>query len=106
MIVAAGLSAVVSVAAVGLPSQASFVTVMTPICLAVGAPLEALVLLMAVDSVPDAFRTVANVTGDIAVTAISSGAGRARRPLASALDQGGGGAQVGGSEPLAEPTEH
>jgi Na+/H+-dicarboxylate symporter len=76
MAIAAGLSAVVSIAAVGLPSQASFVTVMTPICLAVGAPLEALVLLMAVDSLPDAFRTVANVTGDIAVTAISSRAGR------------------------------
>jgi Na+/H+-dicarboxylate symporter len=106
MVVAAGLSAVVSIAAVGLPSQASFVTIMTPICLAVGAPLEALVLLMAVDSLPDAFRTVANVTGDIAVTAISSRAGRARRPPASAFQQGGGGAQVGGGEPLPESADH
>jgi Na+/H+-dicarboxylate symporter len=103
--VAAVLSALISVAAVGLPSQASFVTVMSPICLAVGAPLEALVLLMAVDSLPDAVRTVVNVTADIAVTAIS---GRAERGRASAggSQHGVGGAQIGGVEPLAEPAEH
>ena len=69
---AALLSATVSFAATGLPSQSSFVTLMSPICLAVGAPLQALVLLMAVDSLPDAFRSVANVTADIAVTTISA----------------------------------
>jgi Na+/H+-dicarboxylate symporter len=89
MVIAAVLSALVSVAAVGLPSQASFVTVMSPICLAVGAPLQALVLLMAVDSLPDAFRTVANVTADIAVTAISGRSPRRRTPpdLAARLNE-------------------
>jgi len=75
---AAVLSATVSFAATGLPSQSSFVTLMSPICLAVGAPLQALVLLLAVDSLPDAFRSVANVTADIAVTTIS--ARRAAKP--------------------------
>ncbi|THD60572.1 cation:dicarboxylase symporter family transporter [Phenylobacterium sp.] len=89
--IAAVLSALISLAAVGLPSQASFVTVMSPICLAVGAPLEALVLLMAVDSLPDAVRTVVNVTADISVTAISDRWRKA--PASAALGQEG----VGGS---------
>ncbi|CAN5193167.1 dicarboxylate/amino acid:cation symporter [soil metagenome] len=103
MAIAAGLSAVVSIAAVGLPSQVSFVTLLSPICLAVGAPLEALVLLMAVDTLPDAFRTVANVTADLAATAIS---GRWERDggLGSEVgEQVARGAIVDTAEPLAEP---
>ena len=106
MVIAAGMSAVVSIAAVGLPSQVSFVTILGPICLAVGAPLEALVLLMAVDTVPDAFRTVANVTADIAVTAISGRWGVEDDLAAQLGQQGAGGAVVGGVEPLAEAREH
>ena len=106
MALAAGLSAVVSIGAVGLPSQVSFVTLLSPVCLAVGAPLETLVLLMAVDAVPDAFRTVANVTGDITAAAIMGrwkmdGAldGEAREQVAS-------GVMVNGVEPLGEPRDH
>jgi len=104
MAIAAGMSAVVSIAAVGLPSQVSFVTILSPVCLAVGAPLEALVLLMAVDTIPDAFRTVANVTADIAATAIS---GRWTDGLvAQSGEQVVGGAVIDGAEPLAEPRHH
>lgn len=57
------LSALISVIAVGLPSQVSYVAILSPICIVVGAPLEILLILMTVDILPDTIRTVANVTG-------------------------------------------
>lgn len=59
-----------SVGAVGLPGQVSFFLSMTPICLALGVPPELLGILLAVEVVPDIFRTLGNVTGDLAVAAI------------------------------------
>jgi len=60
----------VSVAAVGLPGQVSFVTSVAPICLALGLPVDLLGVLIAVEMVPDVFRTIGNVTGDLAVTTL------------------------------------
>jgi Na+/H+-dicarboxylate symporter len=60
----------VSIAAVGLPGQVSFFASITPICFALGLPLELLGILIAVEIVPDIFRTVGNVTGDLAVTTL------------------------------------
>ena len=64
------VAAVVSLAAVGLPAQVSFFATIAPVCLAVGVPLVMLPLLLAVESVPDLFRTVGNVTADLGVTRI------------------------------------
>ncbi|RJG53742.1 dicarboxylate/amino acid:cation symporter [Sphingobium terrigena] len=64
------VAAIVSLAAVGLPSQITFFTTTGPICLAIGVPVEALPLLLAVETVPDIFRTVGNVTADMAVARI------------------------------------
>lgn len=60
----------VSIASVGLPGQVSFVASVAPICLALGAPTEALGILIAVEIIPDIFRTLGNVTGDVAATSI------------------------------------
>lgn len=60
----------VSVGSVGLPGQVSFIVSVAPICIALGVPIELLPILLAVEVVPDIFRTVGNVTGDMAVTAI------------------------------------
>ncbi|ODT86972.1 cation:dicarboxylase symporter family transporter [Phenylobacterium sp. SCN 70-31] len=60
----------VSVGSVGLPGQVSFIVSVAPICLALGLPIELLPILLAVEVVPDIFRTLGNVTGDMAVTAI------------------------------------
>lgn len=60
----------VSVGSVGLPGQVSFIISVAPICLALGLPIELLPILLAVEVVPDIFRTLGNVTGDMAVTAI------------------------------------
>ena len=64
------VAAVVSLASVGLPSQVSFFPVVAPVCIVVGAPIEMLGILLAVESIPDIFRTVGNVTADVAVTGI------------------------------------
>lgn len=69
----------VSVASVGLPGQVSFFMSTGPICLALGLPLDLLPILIAVEVIPDIFRTVGNVTGDLAVTAILSRGERARQ---------------------------
>ncbi|MDZ4374819.1 MAG: cation:dicarboxylase symporter family transporter [Phenylobacterium sp.] len=60
----------VSIGSVGLPGQVSFIVSVAPICLALGLPIELLPLLLAVEVVPDIFRTLGNVTGDMAVTAV------------------------------------
>ena len=60
----------VSVGSVGLPGQVSFIVSVAPICIALGLPIELLPILLAVEVVPDIFRTLGNVTGDMAVTAI------------------------------------
>jgi Na+/H+-dicarboxylate symporter len=70
IVMGVAVAAIVSLAAVGLPSQITFFTTTGPICLAMGVPVEALPLLLAVETVPDIFRTVGNVTADMGVTRI------------------------------------
>jgi Na+/H+-dicarboxylate symporter len=53
---------------VSLPGQLSFVTSIAPIALAMGVPIAPLAILIAVETIPDIFRTVGNVTMDVAVT--------------------------------------
>ena len=57
-----------SMGAVSLPGTVSFITSCAPICIAIGAPVEPLALLIAVETLPDIFRTVGNVMHDVAVT--------------------------------------
>ena len=66
------VAAIVSLAAVGLPGQTTFFTTIVPICLAMGVPMELLPILLAVETIPDIFRTVGNVTADVGVAAIVS----------------------------------
>ena len=54
---------------VGLPGQVSFMASIVPICITLGVPLGLLPILLAVEIIPDIFRTVGNVTADTAVTA-------------------------------------
>lgn len=68
------VAAVISLASVGLPGQITFFTTTGPICLVMGVPLDLLPILLAVETIPDIFRTVANVTADVAVTCLAKGA--------------------------------
>ncbi|MCM8729751.1 dicarboxylate/amino acid:cation symporter [Hephaestia sp. GCM10023244] len=69
--IAAGIAvaAVTTMGAVGLPGQVSYISSIAPICIAMGSPIAALGLLVAVETLPDLVRTVGNVAMDIAVTA-------------------------------------
>jgi proton glutamate symport protein len=69
-----------SIGTVGLPGQVSFFASITPICLTLGAPLELLPLLLAVEVVPDIFRTIGNVTGDLACAAVLADDGQEKSP--------------------------
>ncbi len=73
----------ISIAAVGLPGQVSFITSIAPICAALGLPTEVLGILIAVEVVPDIFRTIGNVTGDLMATTIL----RRADPEAAAIEQ-------------------
>jgi proton glutamate symport protein len=53
---------------VSLPGTISFFASVAPVAVAMGVPIEALGLLVAVETIPDLFRTVGNVTMDVAVT--------------------------------------
>lgn len=64
------LAALSTLAVVGLPGQVSFFAANAPTALAVGAPIELLPLFLAIDTIPDMIRTVANVTADLAATVL------------------------------------
>ncbi|WP_233198754.1 MULTISPECIES: dicarboxylate/amino acid:cation symporter [Luteimonas] len=68
--VAVGLSVVISMGSVGLPGQVSFMTNNLPVTQAMGLPVEPLGVLLAVDTIPDMFATVANTTGHVAATSV------------------------------------
>ena len=57
-----------SLGSVSLPGQISFISAISPIAVTLGVPLAPLGLLVAVETVPDIFRTVGNVIFDMAVT--------------------------------------
>lgn len=60
----------VSVSTIGLPGQASFFASVAPICVALGVPVTVLPILLAVEVIPDVFRTIGNVTADLSVTGL------------------------------------
>jgi len=70
MIAATAVGAVMSYGAVSLPGEVSFISSIAPIAMALGAPIAPLALLVAVEMVPDIFRTLGNVTLDVAVTTV------------------------------------
>lgn len=74
---AVAAATVTTFSGVGLPGQVTFYAGVAPIALAIGVPIEALGLLIAVETMPDIFRTIGNVTMDVAVTtAIATRAGK------------------------------
>ncbi len=67
----------------GIP--AGSIIVMVPVLLAAGLPVEGMGILLGADTIPDMFRTTANVTGDM-MAAVVIGRGEARdvsEPMAS-----------------------
>jgi len=70
MIAATAVAAVMSYGAVSLPGEVSYISSIAPIAIALGVPIAPLALLVAVEMVPDIFRTVGNVSMDVALAAL------------------------------------
>lgn len=68
--VVALLATVNTLVIAGLPNQVTFFAAYAPPAIAAGVPIELLPLLLAVDTIPDIFYTVSNVTADLAVTSV------------------------------------
>lgn len=62
----------ISIGSVGLPGQVSFVASVAPIAVAMNVPVDVIGIFLAVEVIPDIFRTVGNVTGDMAATVIAN----------------------------------
>jgi proton glutamate symport protein len=72
-IIAGGFVAIaVSIGSVSLPGEISFVASVAPISIAMGVPIELLGILVGVEAIPDTFRTMGNVSADMAATAIAN----------------------------------
>ncbi len=63
------VAATTTLGAVSLPGSVSFIASIAPICIAMGVPIEPLVILVAIEAFPDLMRTIGNVTMNMAVTA-------------------------------------
>ena len=70
IVAATAVGALMSYGAVSLPGEVSYISSIAPIALALGVPIAPLGLLVAVEMVPDIFRTVGNVTHDVALASI------------------------------------
>lgn len=68
LIAATAIASVMSYSTVSLPGQMGFFAVIAPVAVAAGVPVAPLALFVAVDTIPDIFRTLGNVTLDVAVT--------------------------------------
>jgi len=71
--VGAALAVVISLGSVGLPGQVSLMATNMPVVQAMGLPIAPLGLMLAVETIPDAFATLGNVTGDLAATTVVAG---------------------------------
>lgn len=70
VIAATAVGALMSYGAVSLPGEVSYISSIAPVALALGVPIAPLGLLVAVEMIPDIFRTVGNVAWDVALAAI------------------------------------
>ncbi|HEY7004962.1 MAG TPA: dicarboxylate/amino acid:cation symporter [Sphingomicrobium sp.] len=77
IIAATAVGAVMSYGAVSLPGEVTYISSIAPIALALGVPIAPLALLVAVEMVPDIFRTVGNVSMDVTLAAIVNRSGKA-----------------------------
>lgn len=84
MAVIVALATINTLVIAGLPNQITFFAAYAPPALAAGIPIELLPLFLAVDTIPDIFYTVTNVTADLSVTAVLGRNGKPTAPAAIA----------------------
>jgi Na+/H+-dicarboxylate symporter len=70
MAIIVALATINTLVIAGLPNQITFFAAYAPPALAAGIPIELLPLFLAVDTIPDIFYTITNVTADLSVTSV------------------------------------
>ena len=70
LLVAGALKTLIEVGSVGIPSQATMVATAAPVLALFGIPLEFLAIILIVETIPDIFKTVCNVTMDVAAATV------------------------------------
>jgi Na+/H+-dicarboxylate symporter len=80
LVAGALLAVVVSLGSVGLPGQVSFMATNLPVTQAMGLPVGPLALMLAVDTIPDVFATLGNVTADLTATSVVARRNGMREP--------------------------
>jgi Na+/H+-dicarboxylate symporter len=83
MAIIVALATINTLVIVGLPNQITFFAAYAPPALAAGIPIELLPLFLAVDTIPDIFYTITNVTADLSVNSVL---GRNREAAAETAD--------------------
>lgn len=67
VLAAIAVGSVISIGSPSVPGEVSFIAAIAPIAMVLGVPIAPLALLVAIEMVPDIFRTAGNVTMDVAV---------------------------------------
>jgi Na+/H+-dicarboxylate symporter len=70
LVAGAVLAVVISLGSVGLPGAVTFIATNLPVAQSMGLPVGPLGLMLAVDTLPDAFATLGNVTADVTATSV------------------------------------
>ncbi|QNM83686.1 dicarboxylate/amino acid:cation symporter [Sphingomonas sabuli] len=70
MLLAGLVGALLEVGSVGIPSTATFVALRAPVLALFGIPLEIIAIFLVVETIPDMFKTVFNVTADVTAVAL------------------------------------
>src|SRR5206468_13040528 len=73
------LALLMEFAAVGLPNQINGFTINAPVFAAFGAPFAFMPIMLAVETIPDAVGTTANVSTDLAAATVINGLTRRTR---------------------------
>ena len=77
------LAVVISLGSVGLPGAVTFIATNLPVVQSMGLPVGPLGLMLAVDTLPDAFATLGNVTADVTATSVVARQSREDAPAAA-----------------------
>jgi Na+/H+-dicarboxylate symporter len=82
IVIACALGILINFGIVGVPGQALLFAAYGPVFLALGTPIEAISLLIAMFTIPDIFNTSTNVTCDLAATSlITTISGKRAKPV-------------------------
>jgi len=84
-----GATEIITIAAAGVPMSFSVpgipsggLFVLAPLFMAVGLPIEGIGILIALDAIPDMFKTLVNVTGQLTATTVLARTDSSSRPVA------------------------